>query len=317
MISVIIPVYKVEKYIEACIESLINQIYSDFEMILIDDGSPDRSIILAENILKQKANFPYKIIHTKNRGVSAARNTGISNASGDFVIMVDSDDVVTQEFLLNYDRLLRKYPNKDIYSSGYKVIYKNSCIKTEGQNNELKLYSCDMAQIEFFNRTTKFLLPTLLLRKKFLLKNNIKFDEKVFYSEDVQFIWRCLAYNKKTVVHLPQSNYYYILHSNSTMTASGINKILTCVKGIDYLYEETRELYCDEIKDIIKIRLYFSLMHGAAHMLTFNDFNKLYKKSNSRFYILEQMKIGSAKLRIVSALLLYVRPIGYLIMRKY
>lgn len=100
-------------------------------------------------------------------------------------------------------------------------------------NNEIKLLTSEEAINIYQSRKIKFLLPTLMLRKEFLDRNNIIFDEKVRYSEDVQFIWRCLFYNKKTVVHCRKQNYNYILHENSTMTSSGIEKILTGFAGLD------------------------------------------------------------------------------------
>ena len=101
-ISVIVPVYKVEIYIEKCIHSLLAQTFNNFEIILIDDRSPDRSIHLAEEILKNQTRVPYKIISKKkNEGLSAARNTGIENSDGEYLLFIDSDDWIEKETLQN------------------------------------------------------------------------------------------------------------------------------------------------------------------------------------------------------------------------
>lgn len=99
-ISVIVPVYKVEIYIEKCIHSLLAQTFNNFEIILIDDQSPDRSIHLAEEILKNQTRVHYKIISKgKNEGLSAARNTGIENSDGEYLLFIDSDDWIEKETL--------------------------------------------------------------------------------------------------------------------------------------------------------------------------------------------------------------------------
>lgn len=99
-ISVIIPIYKVEPYIEKCITSILDQTYKDFEIILVDDHSPDRSIELAKELLKNQSRIPYKIISKeKNGGLSAARNAGIENSSGIFLLFIDSDDWIETEML--------------------------------------------------------------------------------------------------------------------------------------------------------------------------------------------------------------------------
>ena len=126
MISVILPVYRVEKYIDACIRSVLAQNYRDFEIILVDDGSPDDSSQIAEELLKKDGKVLYQIIHTENRGVSAARNTGIAAAKGDYLVMVDSDDVLSPSFLSEYAGMLKCNPGLDIYSCGFSVVDENN-----------------------------------------------------------------------------------------------------------------------------------------------------------------------------------------------
>ncbi len=99
-ISVIVPVYKVELYIEKCIYSLLSQSFNNFEIILIDDCTPDRSIVLAKEILENQSRVPYQIISkVKNEGLSAARNTGVKNSNGKYLLFFDSDDWIEKETL--------------------------------------------------------------------------------------------------------------------------------------------------------------------------------------------------------------------------
>lgn len=99
-VSVIIPIYQVEKYIEKCIKSILNQTYKDFELILVDDRSPDGSIIIAIDLLKAQRKIPYQVISKQNNeGLSAARNSGIDAAKGDFLLFIDSDDWIEHKML--------------------------------------------------------------------------------------------------------------------------------------------------------------------------------------------------------------------------
>ena len=90
MISVIVPVYKVEPYLRQCVESILNQTYSDLEVLLIDDGSPDRCGEICDEY--EKKDIRVRVFRTENRGVSAARNLGLREAKGDLIGFVDSDD---------------------------------------------------------------------------------------------------------------------------------------------------------------------------------------------------------------------------------
>lgn len=315
MISVVIPVYKVEKYIGGCINSVINQSINDFELILVDDGTPDQSIEIAEKMLTESWIENYRIIHTENRGVSAARNTGLLSATGEFVIMVDADDVLSQCFLEDMLRITRDYPENDIYSSGFSVVHENKAeyFDKSEEKNIANVYTSEDAIMVFRSRKVKFLLPTLMLRRRFLDTYQIVFDEKVRYSEDVQFIWRCLFYNKRPVIHLNKANYNYILHGNSTMTASGIDKILTGFRGLKGLSDEAKEVVDNQLLDTIVCQMYFSLLHSSAKMLAYKDFHILYGRAECK-QKLKKMKECDCRYRIVTAILKKNLRSGYYIM---
>lgn len=315
MISVVIPVYKVEKYIGGCINSVVNQSINDFELILVDDGTPDQSIKIAEKILAESRIENYRIIHTENRGVSAARNTGLQSATGEFVIMVDADDVLSTCFLEDMLRITKDYPESNIYSSGFSVVDENKAEYFDESEEKIiaNVYTSEDAIMVFRSRKIKFLLPTLMFKRRFLEAYQIVFDEKVRYSEDVQFIWRCLFYNKKPVIHLSKANYNYILHGNSTMTASGVDKILTGFRGLKELNDEVKEVVDNQLLDSIVCQMYFSLLHGSAKMLAYKDFYILYDQAECK-QKLKKMKDCDYRYRIVTAIMRSNLRSGYYIM---
>ena len=317
MVSVIVPVYQVEKYISACIQSILAQTYRDFELIIVDDGSRDRSAQIAEDLLKESREHSFRIVHTENKGVSAARNTGLSMAKGDYIIMVDADDVLSPDFLQEFVDMMEKHPGLNIYSCGFSVVCEdNRQIFAEQPQGE-RILHWDEAQSVFLDRKVRFLLPALLLSREFVQKNGICFDEAVRYSEDVQFIWRCVAYNRGDVCHSHKKLYNYVLHSGSTMTASGIPKILTCFGGLERMFAQIAEHLCPEVRDQLVMRTYLSVLHGAAHMMGAEDFLRLYEQARCKPHIKAQARAGSVPMRILAVLLLISRPLGYQIMRKF
>lgn len=315
-ITIVVPVYKVKDYIEDTIRSIINQEYHDFELVVVDDGSPDDSAIIAETILQQ-SNMAYSIIHTENRGVSAARNTGIENAKGQFIVMVDADDVLTPDFLSMYVALIQDYPCSNIYSTSFTVYKGGSIIEQPKQETPVVQYGAEDAQCAFYHRSPRFLLPTLMYSKEFLNHHGIRFDETVRFSEDVQFIWHTLALNDKPIIHSSASGYHYILHEGSTMTASGVQKILTGCKGIIKLDKDIHPYLSPSIQDTFVSMWYFSMLHGSAKMLPYSLFDELYKESGSDQYLKVIENCSSGKTKWTSSILRKFRFVGYQIMKKF
>jgi len=314
--SVIVPIYKVEAYIAETIKSLLNQTFKDFELIIVDDGTPDDSAKIAERILSG-SDLQYQIIHTENRGVSSARNRGLEIARGEYVIMVDGDDSLAPDFLSQYENMVKLNPEADVYSTSFTIYIGEKVIEQPQLESDIILFTPDKALIAFYKRTPRFLLPTLLISNKLLQSNQIKFDEDVRYSEDVQFIWRVLAHNQKTVVHSSYSGYKYILHPGSTMTASGVQKILTWCSGFEKLSQEILPLLPIAIKEAFVPTGYFAMLHGAAKMLSYSSFKELYEKSGSAKYLCRSGDGIPQKVKFVSKITTLCPLLGYKIMNKF
>ena len=118
-VSIIVPVYKVEKYLQKCLDSIAAQTYKNLELILVDDGSPDRCGEMCDSF--EKTNSYTKVIHQKNQGLSAARNSGIDCAAGEYLMFVDSDDYITEDCVAYLLGLIQKY-DADIAVSGLRYI---------------------------------------------------------------------------------------------------------------------------------------------------------------------------------------------------
>lgn len=316
MISVIIPVYRVEKYIEKCIQSMINQENKNFEVILVNDGSPDASVTIAEKLLKG-TDVSFQVINTENKGVSSARNTGVRQASGEYVIFVDSDDYVSSTFIRDMIQLTEENPKSDVLFCNFIVLSNDKKMGKEYSEWDVKKFTPVEAQDINLERKIKFLLPTMLLKKEYLCQHSIYFDEGVRYSEDLQYIWKAMALTKNDIVYLNKTLYYYIFHDNSTMSTSGVEKILTGCKGILKLNQEIGTKLSPQCQKNLLPIWYFSMLHGAAKMLSFSNFKMLYIKAGCKQYIKIAAKQKSMKVNLTANLLLCNLWCGYLLMRKF
>ena len=185
--SVIVPVYNVEKYIEQCVYSLVNQKYTNYEIILVNDCSTDRSLELCNFFAKQYSNIVV-ITQSQNKGVSAARNKGIEVAKGDYILFVDADDFVSADYFETLETLiLEEY---ELVSFGhYDYIINNDGIATTKFSDMNYDVSCnDTSPWNKFILKTFFASPwNKIYLKKILLQHNIRFNEGCVCYEDYLF----------------------------------------------------------------------------------------------------------------------------------
>lgn len=186
--SIIIPCYNSEKYIKKTLISLINQTFADFEVILINDGSTDKSIEIAESILR-KSKLVYKIVNQSNQGVSIARNNGIQNSRGKYIYMLDSDDTIECSFLEKMYDILEKY-QLDMAFCGYNIINENNEIIWK-YNDNYRFFKCikdgkEVLQMVFKSEVNLCTITTVF-KRKLLEENNIRYYENCSSGEDHEF----------------------------------------------------------------------------------------------------------------------------------
>lgn len=197
-ISVIVPVYNVEKYLKQCVESVLNQSFSDFEIVLINDGSTDNSGKICDSFVENNAKV--KVIHKQNEGVGLARNSGLRQATGQYIYFLDSDDFVEPNF---FDVLiLNTNTNPDIIQFGFNRLtkfgkYVNSSVPA---TMEIKSLSIEKAQLsKILNSGCGLAVWDKLIKRELLLENKIFFDNKK-RGEDFTFVTTLYHYTKTIVV---------------------------------------------------------------------------------------------------------------------
>lgn len=246
LISIIIPVYKVEKYIKKCIDSIICQSYRNLEIILIDDGSPDES----GKICDQYATIDnrIKVIHQKNGGLSAARNAGIKVAKGKYIAFVDSDDYIKSDMISNlYDDINKE--KADISICGYYLVKDDVVSYCEHCNEKFTLSGIEAMNHLYDDYCVLTSLAWNKLYKREVFKY-IKFAEGKVHEDDI-IILDILKVCKKISFNL-KPEYYYIQRTDSITGNFKVNRL-------DGLYAlEIRDDYFKSIKrdDLIDLNNY-------------------------------------------------------------
>lgn len=245
-ISVIVPVYNSDKYIERCIRSIIFQTFKDWELILINDGSTDKSGIICE--LYANLDKRIKVIHKSNSGVSLTRNIGIEKAKGEYITFVDSDDWIEPDF---FGKVINeiKQMNVPILITGYLKDNNNVAINMfKGKCK--KIISVDEARKEFF-LCDKFSWAVYAKFYKKEILNKIKFDISLKIGEDMLFFWQVLNSVEK-IGYLPLYKYHYDISASKTMTSKFSLKWFDGIKVKKFIYNEVKANY-KELEILAKI----------------------------------------------------------------
>ena len=212
-ITVVMPVYNVEKYVSECLDSIINQTFDNFECIIIDDCSPDSSmLIIEEKLAEYKGNISFRIVRKeKNEGVSAARNKGIELSQGSYVFFIDSDDTLYEDCLEKLWKETKKHPGIDLvqgdsFSEGM-----------ENKNSDLQRYTEGRIVINKLFLDSKITSTPVnrLIRKAVLTENNIYFRIGILFED---FLWCYFLYKKVETFASVNSFTYFYRRSNPFST---------------------------------------------------------------------------------------------------
>jgi glycosyltransferase involved in cell wall biosynthesis len=212
IISIIIPVYNTDKYLANCINSVLSQSFTDFECILIDDGSSDKSSLICDDYAKKDSRII--VIHKTNGGVSSARNAGLDIAQGEWITFIDSDDWVENKYIeIMYNNAIKF--NCDLSSCGLKKFSIKGDLLDINKQYPILFFdkiSAKKALFEFKYYGTGTVIK--LVKKQFITYNNIRFDNKLKVCEDGLF-WFQVIDKLQKVVYDSTPYYNYIIHDDS------------------------------------------------------------------------------------------------------
>lgn len=258
LISIVIPAYNIEKYIRGCLDSIINQTYSNLEIIIVNDGSKDNTKeIIDEYALKDNR---IKVIHKENGGVSSARLRGIQEANGDWIGFVDGDDYIEPNmYQILYENAINY--NADISHCGYQMVFPNRIDKYYGTG---KLIEQD--HLMGLNDLLEGIMiePGLVnkLYKKNILKNiNEKLDLSIKINEDLLMNYYLFNEANHSVFEDVCLYHYQVRANSAALSKLNINKLLDPIKVTKKLLEETKEI--EELNRIVRSRYVYQLIYLA------------------------------------------------------
>lgn len=250
LVSIIVPIYNVENYLAECINSVLVQTYTNFELLLIDDGSKDDSGVICDEYLLKDARI--KVFHKSNGGLSSARNHGLDNAKGEYIIFLDSDDYWFKNDCLN--KLVKVAINieADVVRGEYKEVDENGAdllIKDISHKYDKQMQV--LSSSEFYKKIVNGEnFSVLFLFKKNLFDNGFRFDEKRCFEEDVELNIRLFCKDLRCV-YVPEFFYAYRKRSNSIVNTPNIVHLQD-----SFLLSDVFEKYSHLTKDVILKQVY-------------------------------------------------------------
>ena len=302
MISVIVPVYKAEKYLHRCVDSILAQTYTDFELLLIDDGSPDNCGAICDEYAAKDSRV--RVFHKKNGGVSSARNLGLDNARGEYVTFCDSDDYVGEDWLVVYSEAIKEILDFAIQGIFY--------INNKGDLETKKLVPCKGCNLNDKRNLIVQLMSqgvygypvTKLFRRQIIEENHISFDINSTFREDEQFLSKYLEY-VTSFNCIDRENYYYILPTSEKMYGGdAYYSLFPVFESLDVIYNrelpyEICKLHYVNIKDaaakyIAEGRRLTDYHIDLYHrMVTTLEYTRGIKNRILNFLILQHPKFGT------------------------
>ena len=220
LVSIIVPIYNVEKYIDKCIASILAQSYDEIELILVDDGSPDKAGEICDK--HAASDVRVVVIHKENGGVSSARNAGLDIAKGDYIMFIDGDDWVDEDHVEYLLSLSRDNDASMSMSYGIHAASKNDVI--EAEDRQRVVAGVDMAADLLYHKTV-IGSYNKLFKRDLIYGNNVRFKESLFIGEGFNFIVMCAQLSERVATGSRKTYHYRLDNEESAMTKFNIKKI--------------------------------------------------------------------------------------------
>lgn len=300
-VSIIVPVYNAEKYLVQCIDSILNQTFKDFELLLINDGSSDNSGKICEEYAKKDTRI--RVYNKENGGVSSARNLGLENVTGEWIAFVDSDDWVEENYLDNF-----KYPiqqDVDFIACGWLQEGEYGVFKNISTYPKRRMRSLSWIQYRYRPIT----VWCYFIKANLVSKYKLRFDTDLCMGEDQEFLIRCFVCSDGDV--LPStSNTYNYRHNQLGISKKSKEQILESVDSVQRFAIKTN------IDDKI-LRYWYSSRIATYIAITLRSNNDIVKNDNNLQHTLSMIKFN-VNYKVKSIVFLYIhfpkilRKVAYL-----
>ena len=274
VISVIVPVYNVEKVLYHCIDSILNQIFNDFELILVDDGSTDNSGRICDEYAGKDTRA--KVIHKQNGGVSRARNAGIEAAKGEYICFVDSDDFLESSYLEELIETKKKYPDFDNVWCGFQTVedyYKNNKKAYDVERDNDYFFSDLSSIMDLFEKWFVQMPWNKLYKTKTIVENSIVFPPEISLGEDYIFNLRYLDCTNGKIVVINKPLYDYLRDGKESLDNKYYPNLLEIYRKLNSETEKYAQKWKLSEEQISKMYNSFFFRLEAVLRNTFNKNN--------------------------------------------
>ena len=328
--SVIVPVYNVEEYLPACVESVLNQTFSDFELILVDDGSPDRCGEICD--IYKKKDSRIKVIHKQNGGLSSARKAGIQVAEGDYVFNLDSDDLIENDTLeYAYNKIIAT--NCEIVAFSYRWVQKGKTVNVTNDGIDEGLYEGADIKKHIYPRLLmdknmnhiSYYLSGKAVKRELLTPHQLNVSDKISLGEDLCCVIPCYL-NAKSVYVSKKEAYLYTVRADSLSKEFKTKQIYLIEDVINEISKNDTEKIVDFEKQLCRYSCFmcFAILASAAEGNYFKSIGAI-KKSIKNSLHSEKIKCAefeniSVKSKITIFLMkknCYHAAFGFLNLCKY
>ena len=269
LISIIVPVYNVEKYLKKCVYSILNQSYKNLEVILVNDGSTDNSGKICDELSREDSRI--NVYHKDNGGLSDARNYGVAKANGEYVGFVDSDDYIDQYMYENLYKAIRKY-NTQIAECGITRVYKNNKLRPHYDGEEYSLVVDREGYLKEYLENRKVYGAAVCKLLSIDLAKVLKFPDGKVY-EDVFYTLELLKKVDKYTL-ISGNYYYYYIRGNSITTKTFSSRDMDYIEIIDKIGEYTLNKYT-KLKEKLFIRQGFAYLSIFNQIIQLNDYRQI------------------------------------------
>lgn len=271
LVSIVVPVYNVEKYLKKCIDSILNQTYKNLEIILVDDGSTDNSGKICDDYSSSDERI--KVIHKQNGGLSDARNLGIDNSTGKYITFIDSDDYITNNYIEYLVTILEKN-NADISICDYKIVH-NEFGFIDKSKEIINIYTYEECIMKLLYGTHKLISACGKLYKKNLFKL-IRYPKNQLF-EDINTTYKTY-FESKNIVVSNLKMYMYLVRNDSITTSKFNTRNFDQIRATDEM--------CSDI-----IKKYPSMINGINRRKLYSRISVLCKMINANYEGLEKNMI--------------------------
>jgi glycosyltransferase involved in cell wall biosynthesis len=302
LVSVIFPVFGVEKFVNMSLLSIINQKYKNLEIIIVNDGSKDSSKDIIINLLATLNETRYQFIDQTNIGLSGSRNKGLNISKGKYLCFIDSDDIISPNHISNLVHAI-KYSNSVVAYSDFEIT-------NEKNRNGKNIDHFSFFRTNYFNFINQFLTRTrkvhccsLLVERDYLINNDLSFNPDLKFGEDIEFMWRLFA-TVDNVVHVPHKTYKYLIRKNSLMTNQNVDKVINLI----VTFERTSEIVNKKLLEknivisskLIYSRAVFSILHSFIKSSKYSDTKQLKRRINLKLISNELKTNNDLKISFLS-----------------